>query len=108
MCIQPTMLSKSIKELGIKQVLLERLNAQILPLAFDIKKKVDRGKRLSDYGLKLLQTLVADANRNIRLAKDLPELHPLTCRIARLYGEIARRALENEKDHVKARMSYAA
>jgi hypothetical protein len=102
MWIQPTMLNMSIKELGIEQVLLERLNAQILPLAFDIKKKVERGECLSDHELELLQRLVEDANRNIRLAGDHPELLLLTSLIARLYSELARRALENEEENVKS------
>jgi hypothetical protein len=92
----------SIKELGTMQVLLERLNAQILPLALDLKAKVDRGECLDDQELPLLEALLEDATRNTRLAKDHPELHLLCGRIASLYSEITRKALENQEKERKA------
>ena len=63
----------SMKELGTMQVLLERLNAQILPSALDLKAKVDRGECLDDQDLALLEALLEDATRNTPLAKDYPE-----------------------------------
>ena len=54
------------------QVLLERLNVHVLPFVLDLKAKVDRGERLDDVELRLLEALVDDASRNIRLATDHP------------------------------------
>lgn len=79
------------------QVLLERLNAQILPLALELEAKVNGGACLNDSELRLLDSLLEDANRNIPLAKDHPELHLLCGRIASLYEEITSKALENEE-----------
>ena len=92
----------SIKELGTMQVLLERLNAQILPRALDLKAKVDRGECLDDQDLALLETLLEDATRNTRLAKGHPELDLLCGRIASLYTEITCKALEIAEKERKA------
>jgi len=92
----------SIKDLGIMQMLLERLNAQILPRALDLKAKVDRGECLDDQDLALLEVLLEDATRNTRLAKDHPELHLLCGRIAHLYREITCKALEIQEKEIKA------
>lgn len=92
----------STKELGTMQVLLERLNAEILPSALGLKAKVDRGECLDGQELLLLETLLEDATRNTRLAKDHPELHLLCDRMASLYSEITRKALENQQKERKA------
>ena len=94
--------NESKKDLGIKQVLLERLNAQILPRALGLRAKVDRGECLSDQELQLLNALLEDATSNTQLAKDHPELHLLCGRMASLYSEITRKALENQEQDRKA------
>jgi len=91
-----------MKELGTMQVLLERLNAEILPRALGLKAKVDRGERLDDQELLSLEALLEDATRNTSLAKDHPELHLLCGRIASLYSEITRKALENQEKETRA------
>jgi hypothetical protein len=89
--------NKSMKDLGIKQVLLERLNTQILPRALGLKAKVDRGECLNDQDLQLLKVLLDDATSNTRLAKDHPDVHLLCGRMASLYSEITSKALENQE-----------
>jgi hypothetical protein len=96
------MSNESMKDLGIKQVLLERLNAQILPRALGLRAKVDRGECLSNQELLLLKALLEDATHNTGLAKDHPELHLLCGRMASLYSEITRKALENQEKERKA------
>jgi hypothetical protein len=91
-----------ITELGIRQVLLERLNAQILPRALGLESKVDRGECLSAQELLLLKALLEDATRNTTLAKDHPDLHLLCGRMANLYSEITRKALENQEKETNA------
>jgi hypothetical protein len=84
-------------DLGLRQVLLERLNTQILPRALALEAKVNRGECLSDQELLLLNELLEDANEKTRLAKDHRELYLLCGRIANLYNEITRKALENQE-----------
>ena len=86
-----------MNDLGIRQVLLERLNTQILPRALGLESKVDRGECLSAQELLLLKALLEDATRNTALAKDHPDLHVLCGRMASLYSEITRKALENQE-----------
>lgn len=94
--------NESSKELGIRQVLLERLNAQILPRALGLRAKVDRGECLTDQELLLLKALLEDATSNTRLAKGHPELYLLCGRMASLYSEITSKALENQEKERKA------
>ncbi len=96
------MTNGSTKDLGIRQVLLERLNSQILPRALGLRAKVDRGECLSNQELLLLKALLEDAAQNTRLAKDHPELHSLCGRMSSLYSEITRKALENQEKERKA------
>jgi len=91
-----------MKELGIMQVLLERLNAQILPRALGLRAKVDRGECLNDQELLSLKALLEDATSNTMLAKNHPELHLLCGRMASLYSEITSKALENQEKERKA------
>jgi hypothetical protein len=84
-------------DLGLRQVLLERLNNQILPRALLLEAKVDRGECLNDQELLLLKALLEDATANTRLAKDHRELYLLCGRMANLYSEITRKALENQE-----------
>ena len=90
-----------MNDLGIRQVLLERLNAQILPRALGLKAKVDRGECLNEQELVLLKSLLEDATRNTTLAKDHPDLHLLCGRMASLYSEITCKALDNQEKERK-------
>jgi hypothetical protein len=99
---EPVMPNESMRDLGLQQVLLERLNAHILPRALGLRAKVDRGECLSDYELQMLDALLEDATSNTKLAKNHRELHLLCGRMASLYREITRKALENEEQRGKA------
>jgi len=79
------------------QVLLERLVKFRLPRTLDIKQRVDAGQRLSDSEAGFLAQALEDAQAATKFVARNPELHELGARIAQLYGEIVRKALENEK-----------
>jgi hypothetical protein len=82
---------------GLVMVLLERLEKQRLPLALEMKDKVDRGERLEDFELTLLEEMLADANQVRPLIERTPEYQNLAARVLHLYKEITDKALENEK-----------
>ena len=84
---------------GTIQVLLERLNKYRLPRLLDLKARVDRGEKLRDEDITLMQETLAGANQLTPLIRRNPEYAPLVAQVVGLYKEIADKALENEKQH---------
>lgn len=82
---------------GTVQALLDRLLKQRLPRTLDLKQHVDSGARLSDSELDFLKRVLEDAQESQRYVTRHPELHALGSRLVELYGEIVRKAMENEK-----------
>ena len=90
-------MSEGPKDTGLAIVLLERLEKQRLPLLLDMKDKVDRGERLEDFELRLLEEMLSDAHQVEPLLERHPEYQDLAARVVHLYKEITEKALANEK-----------
>lgn len=83
-------------ELGISEVLIERLARDRLPRILKIKEHVDQGLALDDAELGFLQRVMQDAQDNQHLVDSLPECRDLFAQVIHLYHDITEKALHNE------------
>ena len=92
--------SEQRKARGIAYVLIERLNNERLPMALDLKKKVDRGEPLSNFDLSFLKRVMAEAGDVRSFVATHPEYQELITRMAQLYSEIIRKGAQNAQQPV--------
>jgi hypothetical protein len=85
------------RDKGVAQVLLMRLEAERLPYALELKDKVDRGGRLSDFDTQFLKRAMTQGREARNLAAKLPQYQEIVDRMAQLYEEITRKGAENEQ-----------
>lgn len=85
------------KDAGLIQVLAERLQNQRLPIALDLKEKVNRGETLNEFDIQFLEQIFKDADKIRPLVDRHPEWQDLAVKLVHLYKEITAKALENEK-----------
>lgn len=82
---------------GTAYVLLMRLHNERLPRAMELKEKVDRGERLTDYDKEYLKRVLSEAGGVRRAANMVPEYRDLVKKMQSLYDEITSKALVNEQ-----------
>ena len=87
----------SRKDLGIAQVMLQRLNEQRLPYALKLKEGVDNGELLTDYDREFLKEVAEEARFLPELLERQPQFKPLAQQVFSLFEHITAKALENEK-----------
>ncbi|HEX2493516.1 MAG TPA: hypothetical protein VHK24_07045 [Steroidobacter sp.] len=85
------------KELGVIQVLLDRLNTQRMPRALELKERVDRGERLTSSDTIFLKRVLGESGEARRLAAKHPEYQQVLDKMTDLYTEIMRKGAENEQ-----------
>jgi hypothetical protein len=85
------------KDAGVIQVLVKRFEEYRLPRVLALKEKVDSGEPLNDMDIEYLKEVIDDAQQHKSLVDQHPEWQKISARVAGLYNEITRKALENEK-----------
>jgi hypothetical protein len=89
-------MTESTKDAALIQVLVERLEKIRLPVALELKEKVDRGEVLNDMEIGFLEEVVGDLGKLKPWLDQHPEWQDLAGRMMSLYNDITTRALENE------------
>ena len=84
-------------DLGLIEVLLERLEKQRLPRLLDIQKKVDEGTSLNDLDVDFLESSMKDANKLIPIIDRHPQYQKLAAEVMALYKDITDKALQIER-----------
>ena len=84
------------KDTALIQVLVERLEKIRLPIALELKEKVDEGDLLNVRELDYLEEVLGDVDTIKPLIDRHPEWQDLVAQMASLYNEITTKALENE------------
>ena len=84
---------------GTIQILLDRLNNAAPAATLELKAGVDRGQRLDDHDMQFLTSVLEDSSARRTLRPEYPRVsEPLVARLTGLYGDITRKALENEQN----------
>jgi hypothetical protein len=91
------MIESTDKEAGIIQALAEQLEKHRLPMALELKAKVDEGGLLNEADIAFLEEVFTNSARLKPLLETHPEWQDLAVRMLGLDGEITAKALENEK-----------
>lgn len=91
------MIDKSKPEdMGLAVALIERFEHWILPIALDVKAKVDRGEKLSAFDIEFLENVLKDAAEVKPFVDRAPEYQGIYTRVVSLYEAITKKGLENE------------
>lgn len=88
-------MSEENKDLGIIEVVLERMEKQRLPRLLAMKEKVDNDESLDNYELDFLEQAMTDGRRLLPLIDKHPEYQPLAAQVMALCKDISDRALQN-------------
>ena len=87
----------SVEEEGVVTMVMERMEAQHLPRALDLKAKVDAGAVLDDFDIAFLERVFKDCEEIVAMDDMHPELKESSARLMALYLAITEKALQNER-----------
>jgi hypothetical protein len=88
-------MSENPNDIGIIEVVIQRLEKQRLPRLLALKDKVDNGESLDDYELEFLEHSMVDARALIPVIDRNPDYQPLAVKVVELYKDISDKALQN-------------
>jgi hypothetical protein len=87
---------ESLRQRGIAQVLLNRLDTQRLPYALKLKKRMDAGEHLSEHDTQFLKRVFEESREARKLVEKQPQYREIVDKMTNLYEEIVRKGAENQ------------
>lgn len=89
-------MNTSEKELGIITAFVDKLKAQSIPNALELKRRIDLGERLDRTDLLHFEEQLSNAKNMMGMLNHHPEFQKLTDELTTLYHSITEQALNNE------------
>lgn len=89
-------MGESMRELGTKTVIMQRIHKQYLPQLEQMKRRLDRGECLNDYDMSFLERIIANS-REWQWRFSGENEQRFFSRLSRLYLQVMQQALENEQ-----------
>ena len=89
-------MSEDAADQGIIQALVDRLEQHRLPIALQLRDKVNSGQPLNELDIAFLEKVFAETGKIKPMLDRYPEWQPLAARMIGLYNEITTKALQNE------------
>ncbi len=90
-------MNNTIKDEGLIEAVLERLNKQRLPRLLALQEKVDGGRSLNAIDLEYLERAIKDAMELKPLIDRHSEYHSLLMSVIGIYTDITEKDLQIEK-----------
>ena len=87
----------NVSDEGTIIALLERFRRQRLPMALEIRARVDAGETLTEHDIAFLEQVFEDVRDVQPLLSRHPELSKIAAQTSALYKEITDKALANER-----------
>ncbi len=86
-----------MKDEGVLQAIMTRLESTRLPRLLELKEKVDQGERLNSFDIEFLERALDGVEESTALIERHPEYKELAARLVHLYHSITEKALQNEQ-----------
>jgi hypothetical protein len=85
------------KDIGVLTAIADRMVNRRLPIAREIKERVDRGEVLMDTDIQFLEEVFHDARAIAPLLEHNPQYQEVAAKAMALYTDITTKALANQE-----------
>jgi len=90
-------MNQSDKEIGLIEVILDRLEKHRLPRLLSIKEKLEEGNLIGEFDVEFLERTMNDVRDVLPIIDHHPKYQPLMMKVIELYKGITGTALDMEQ-----------